>query len=48
MSNMVALEHFLKLRVTRTSSYIQLDKSVYSQKVLYTFSAHLGAGTKTR
>ena len=45
---MGALDHFLNVRVTRLSSCTQLDQSVYSQKVLDTFSAHLGTGTKTR
>ena len=33
MSDMGALEHFLKVRVTRTSSYIQLNQSVYARYV---------------
>ena len=48
MTDMGALEHFLNVRVTRSCSYIQLDQSVYSQKVLDTFSAHLGTENKTR
>ena len=48
MTDMSALENFLNVRVTRSCSCIQLDQSVYSQKVLDTFSAHLGTGTKTR
>ena len=47
MSDMGALEHFLNVHVPRTSSYIQLNQSMYSQKILDTFSAYLGAGTKT-
>ena len=48
MTDMGVLEHFLNVRVTRSCSYIQLDQSVYTQKVLDTFSAHLGTVTKIR
>ena len=48
MTDMVALKHILKVRVTRSCSYIQLDQSVYSQKVLDTCSAHLGTETNIR
>ena len=37
----------LNVLVTRSCSYIQLDQSVYSQKVL-SFSAHLDTENKTR
>ena len=48
MTDMGALEHFLNVCVTRSRSYIQLDQSVYTQKVLDTFSAHLGTENKIR
>ena len=48
MTDMGALEHFLNVRVTRSCSYVQLDQSVYSQKVFDTFSAHIGTENKTR
>ena len=46
MSDMGTLEHFLNVSITSTSSYIQLDRSVCSQKVLDTLSTCLGARTK--
>ena len=48
MTDMGALEHFLNVRVTRSCSHIQIDQSVYTQKVLDTFRVHLGTETKVR
>ena len=48
MSDMGELEHFLNVRVTRTSSFLQLDQTVYASKVLEKFSAFLGPPTKIR
>ena len=42
------LEHCLNVRMSKTSCYIQLDLSAYSQKVLDTLSTYLGTGPKTR
>ena len=39
MSDMGELEHFSNVRVTRTSSFLQLDQTVYATKVLKKFSA---------
>ena len=48
MTDMDALVHFLNVLVTRSCSYVQLDQSVYSQKVFDTFSAYLGTENKIR
>ena len=48
MSDMGELEHFLNVRVTRTSSFLQLVQTVYASKVLEKFSAFLGPPTKIR
>ena len=45
---MGALEHFLNVRVTRTRRFIQLDQSVYTQKVLDKFADFLGPPQKTK
>ena len=48
MTDMGALEHFLNVRVTRTRRFIQLDQSVYTQKVLDKFADFLGPPQKTK
>ena len=48
MTAMGALEHFLNVRVTRTRRFIQLDQSVYNQKVLDKFADFLGPPRRPR
>ena len=48
MTDMGALEHFLKMRVTSTRRFIQLGQSLYTQKVLDKFADFLGPPQKTR
>ena len=48
MTDMGELEHFLNVRVSRSSECISLDQTVYIQKVLDKFSAFLGPITKTK
>ena len=45
---MGALEYFLNVRVTRTRRFIQLDQSVYTQKLLDKFADFLGPPQKTK
>jgi hypothetical protein len=48
MSDMGILEHFLNIRVVRTTNYLQMDQSVYIQKVLDKHVDYLGDPKKTR
>jgi hypothetical protein len=48
MTDMGQLEHFLNVRVTRSSEYIKLDQSVYTEKVLDKFADFLGPPHKTK
>ena len=47
-TDMGALEHFLNVRVTRIRRFIQLDQSVYTQKVLDKFADFLGPHQKSK
>jgi hypothetical protein len=48
MTDMGELEHFLNVRVTRTKDYIQMDQTVYTEKVLEKNAAFLGPSDKTK
>ena len=41
------LQHFLNVRVRRTSSFIQLLQAVYAQKVFHRFHHFIGFNQKT-
>jgi hypothetical protein len=48
MTDMGELEHFLNVRVTRTKDYMQMDQTVYTEKVLEKNAAFLGPADKTK
>ena len=48
MTDMGELEHFLNIRVTRTTDYLMMDQAVYAMKVLEKHAAYLGSPDKIR
>ena len=48
MTDLGELEHFLNVRVTRSSKEMTMDQAVYTAKVLKTFEKFMGRTSKTR